>query len=121
MAVYAKIDDVTNLSPLELIEEIYGEDPEIIFEVIRRNRLAPPATQTKTEAVAAVVTQRKLEADDLVDGFLAAETERGAERATTLRELATSVFEAAGDIEQGHERAATLAHLAELVRKFPEH
>lgn len=117
-AIYANIDDVTNLSPAELVDEIYTADCEVIFDFIRKNRR--PRTETNTEAFAALVEQRKLEADDVVDGFIAAESRRGAERATTLRELATSTFGAARDIEQQHERAATLAHLAELARRLSE-
>lgn len=110
---YAKIDDVTNLSPAELVDEIYAEDCEIIFEVIRRNRRS--RTETKTEAFAALVELRSLEADDVVDGFLLAEEGRAAERGSSLRALATSVFEAAHDLEPEHEREATLKHLAGLA------
>ena len=116
--IYAKIDDVTNLTAAELVEEIYLDDPEVIFDVIRRNRVTPPASQTNTDAVSALVSQRKLEADDVLDGYLAAETARGAEAATTIRELADSVFEAANDLEAPHEREATLARLPELVEKY---
>lgn len=119
-AIYAKLDDLTQLTPEELVEEIYNEDSDVILDVIKKSRLPPKdVDETKTAAVAALVERRSLEADDVVDGFIAARAEHGAERGSSLREILASVFEAAADLEPAFESEQTLM-LAFGERRFSD-
>ena len=118
MPIYAKIDDVTNLSPEELVDEIYMDDPDVIFDVIKKNMSVPTTAETKSEAVAALAQERDLEADDVIDGYLSAGAVRGAERGSSLRQLVASLVEAAGEVAEPHEREAIAALLRELVAKL---
>ena len=105
---------------LELVDEIYNEAPDVILDVIRKSHRAPvDPEQTNTAAVAALVERREFEADDIVDGFVAAQAEHGAERGTSLREILLSVFEAAADLEPAFESEQTLM-LAFGEKRFSE-
>lgn len=107
--IYAKLDDLTNLTAAELVDEIYNDDPDVILDVIRRNRRAPRSdASTNTERLATVISAEKLEADDVIDGFVEAQVIVGAERGTALRELLASVFEASVGLEPALESEQTL-------------
>lgn len=119
-AIYAKLDDLEQLTPAEIVDEIYNDDPDVILEVIKKNRReADDADVTNTDAVATFVERRALEADDVVDGFCQAQARHGAERGSSLRELLASIFEAGAGLEPAFESEQTLM-LAFGDRRFSD-